>query len=136
MQKLALCCCFLLLFSQCETNEEKESLLKGKWNVVEIMGGFMPSKFYEDGDITWTLNENEKTITVLNTITSIKGLYEPNFKNNLTGTYSYNIIEEEENSFLLVEQAKGNIIEKEDGVMIDFGIAHDDIAYVLKKVSE
>ncbi|WP_299666917.1 hypothetical protein [uncultured Polaribacter sp.] len=134
IKKLPLFFSFLLLsivFISCESNEAN-SLIAGKWNVTEMIGGFSKPKNYKIGSITWTFDTDKKILSIKNNLI-VTNTTNNDFTKNETGDYNYKIETENEIDYLIIKNRKGAIKSNEDGFMIDFGIAYDDIGYILKR---
>jgi hypothetical protein len=133
MKKLVLLLSICILFSSCESNSEINHPIQGKWNVIQIMGGLSTPIDYEVGTFTWDFDLENKTVTIVNVSTPFNGLETPSFVNNQGGTYSFEIITENNIDYLVVGNRKGRISFTEEGLTIDYGIAFDDIAYIFKR---
>ena len=117
----------------CENSIENTNTIKGKWNVTQIIGGFAQPKNYEEGSFTWNFNFNENTITIANTSEVFNTRDAPTFTNNQGGIYPFKITKENEIDYLIVGDRKGTIKLTDNELIIDFGIAFDDIAYIFKR---
>jgi len=133
MKKLFLFCCTIFCFFSCENNTEIENPIQGNWNVIQIIGGFSQTKEYNEGEFTWFFNFDKKTITIINNKDIFNTLHIPSFTNNQGGVYPFTIITENNITYLKVEERKGTISIINDELTLDFGIAFDDIAYILKR---
>ena len=141
--KISLLFFLSLMIISCETNiepvelaepaNELETLINGRWNIKSLNGGFLQGKTYQDGEIIWIFNTSTKTITIQNNVVISNGINTSSFDRNESGTYSFSILNEKDSSFLIVGSRKGRIVISEKSLLIDYGIAHDDIAYSLKK---
>ncbi|WP_075343341.1 hypothetical protein [Tenacibaculum agarivorans] len=114
-----------------ETEIQSESL-DGTWIMTVIQGGLFPDITYNNEEITWHINTNKKIITISNTIDQFDGI-DKNFVNNYPGEYSYTIMTEEGFDQLIVGQRKGTITITEGKLIIDYGIAFDDVRYTFKR---
>lgn len=133
MKKIVTLLVFCSIVFSCENSAESVNLIQGKWNVTQITGGLSQAVNYEQGSFTWNFNLNNNTITIVNTSQPFDTQHTPTFTNNRGGTYTFEIITENDIDYLIVGDRKGAIIFTEDGLMIDYGIAFDDIAYILKR---
>lgn len=124
----------IIFFISCKNNNDfNQDTIAGKWNVTEIIGGFAQPKSYEKGSFTWEFDMANKTVTIINTSDIFNALDIPSFTNNQGGVYSFEILEENNSKFLIVDDRKGTIYFTEEGLQIDYGIAYDDIAYIFKR---
>jgi len=86
--------CALCLSSSCDNdnaNTKSES-----WFLVNISGGIAGiNEDFEKGIIVWTFNEEDAILTVENTTGSTNGFE--------SGTYSYNILNTNDQRYLVVE---------------------------------
>ena len=79
-----------LLFNSCCNQDDGnpvENSLKGKWYVVEIIGGFTGTNAtFQEGVISWGFNSAENTLHIVNYSNddSVESLFE-------TGTYTYGV---------------------------------------------
>ncbi len=102
---------FLFTIISCSSDDDNpgtdvnSSALGGKWNLVNISGGFLGVDHdFENGVIIWDFNENSKTITVTNnnTDTTINDILP-------TGTYPYSLMTIQGNQELFItEISRGN----------------------------
>ncbi|PQJ76844.1 hypothetical protein [Polaribacter glomeratus] len=132
MKKIILFLLLSVCFFSCEKNTEIENTIQGKWNVVQIIGGFSPAKNYEEGAFTWFFDLDNKTVTI-NNKDVFNTLYAPTFTNDQGGVYTFDISTENKVDYLLVDKRKGTITLTDSELTIDFGIAFDDIAYIFKR---
>jgi len=124
----------IFLFSNCEDAEFlATNSLQGTWHVTTVIGGLSPNKNYDKGTFTWTFNLENKTITIVNSVDISNTFNVPIFTGNDSGTFTFNIKEEGNSQYLIVENRKGKISYSESSVTIDYGIAFDDIAYKLTR---
>lgn len=133
MKKMILLFGICIFFFSCENNSDIDNPIQGKWNVTQITGGLTPPTNYEIGTFTWDFNLENKTITIINTSRPFNGLDLPSFTNNQGGTYAFEIVTENNIDYLVVGNRKGSINFIEKGLMVDYGIAFDDIAYVFRR---
>ncbi|AUC85834.1 hypothetical protein CW731_11280 [Polaribacter sp. ALD11] len=127
---------FTLFFISCNNNNNNDSskdTIADKWNVTEIIGGFSQPKSYKKETFTWEFDMVNKTVTIVNTSDVFTTLAAPSFTNNQGGVYSFEILEENNSKFLIVDDRKGTIYFTEKDLKIDYGIAFDDIAYIFKR---
>ncbi|WP_299619039.1 hypothetical protein [uncultured Tenacibaculum sp.] len=111
------------------SEDEFENSLEGTWNVVGLQGGLAQGITYDKGDIIWNISFKTNTITIVN---SIETPTTQNFSHNHSGVYSFTI-ETDTNGYevLVVGERRGYIKFEEEALLIDYGIAFDDIAYTL-----
>lgn len=121
------------LFFSCEKNTEIENSLEGKWNMTQVIGGFTQPKNYNEGEVNWLFNLNDKKIIIENKVDIFDTFNLPNFSRNQSGTYNFEIITENNIDYLVVGERKGEIKFTESGLTIDYGIPLDDIAYIFKR---
>lgn len=133
MKNLTLALLFSIALISCESNTESENSIEGKWNVSQIIGGFMPTKNYNANEFTWLFDLNAKTVTIQNNVDVFDTYHMPTFTNNRGGTYDFEIITENNINYLVVGDRKGEIKFTESGLTIDYGIAFDDVAYIFKR---
>lgn len=133
MKKLSVLLFISCLIFSCENNNDTENSIQGKWNVTKVYGGFTQTKNYNIGDVTWFFNMINKTVTIKNNVDVFNTYYAPSFTNNQSGNYPLEIITENNIDYLLVEERKGEIKLVDNELTIDFGVALDDIAYILKR---
>lgn len=117
----------------CENNTENENSIQGKWNIIQVIGGFTQPKNYNEGEVTWLFDLNKKTITIENRADIFDTYHILDFSRNQSGTYNYEIIKENNIQYLVVGNRKGEIKFTESGLTIDYGISFDDIAYIFKR---
>jgi|GEM_PF-4243826 len=120
-------------FSCEENNSEIKNTLDRKWNVTQIIDGMSQPKDYKKGDFTWTFDSGNKTIFIQNNVDIFNARDLPSFTNNQGGTYSFEILKENNTNYLIVGNREGTIKFNENVLTIDFGIAFDDVAYVFKR---
>jgi hypothetical protein len=95
----------LLLFTSCTkevTNTRKvhstESTIDGKWSVVRVYGGIAGAdENHPAGEIEWTFNSQNGTLTVNNTTGNSVYYYLP------AGTYSYQEISNSSQNYLVID---------------------------------
>lgn len=124
---------FFALIYSCESSTEVNDSMQGKWNIIQVTGGLSQPMKYDMGDITWFFDQSDKTLTIENNVDVFNTYNIPTFIKNQGGTYKFEIIKENNIDYLVVDNRKGSIIFSDDGLMIDYGIAFDDIAYILKR---
>lgn len=124
----------IIFFISCKNNNNSsKDTIAGIWNVTEIIGGFSQPKSYEKSNFTWEFDTENNTVTIINTSDVFTTLAVPSFTNNQGGVYSFEIFEEDDTQFLIVDDRKGTTYFTEEGLKIDYGIAFDDIAYIFKR---
>lgn len=123
----------LLVVFSCEKNEEDENTLQGKWNVTKIIGGFRAPVDYNIGELTWFIDLSKNEVIIENNKDHFPALHIPTFSNNQGGTYTFQIIKENNLEYFIVGNRKGIIKLENNELIIDYGIAHDDIAYIFKQ---
>ncbi len=78
-----------LFLSCCNSNDEAtpSSAIAGQWKLINVTGGFAGvNDSFPAGQITWTVDTTNHTVTVVNNNTN------PNLQDILeTGTYSYSL---------------------------------------------
>jgi hypothetical protein len=122
-----------LFFLNCDHDLLETTAIASKWNATQIIGGFSQPKNYEKGTFTWEFDMNTKTVTIINTAAVFNTLYTPSFMNNQGGVYSFQIIEENNINYLVVENRTGAIKLEQNKLTLDYGIAQDDIAYLFER---
>ena len=133
MKKIILLSSLIFIFFSCENNTEIENSIQGKWYVTQIIGGFLPTKSYNEGNFTWFFDLDQKTVTIVNNVDVFNTLHIPSFTNNQGGTYSFEIKIENNVEYLVVDDREGSIKLINNELTIDYGIASDDIAYNFKR---
>ncbi|SNR17767.1 hypothetical protein [Tenacibaculum jejuense] len=116
--------------SEDETNDEVQNVLEGSWNMVMIEGSLAQPTTYTKGEIEWSFNFKNNTITINNSVDIQVGI-QPFFSQNHTGVYKFTIETENGNDILVVEDRKGVIVMNDNKITIDYGIAFDDVRYTL-----
>jgi hypothetical protein len=109
MKKLSILLLFCLFIFSCENNTEIENSIQGKWNVTQIIGGFSQPKNYNENEVTWFFNLNEKNVTIVNSVDIFDTLHIPSFTNNQGGVYPFEITTENNIEYLVVGERKGII---------------------------
>lgn len=121
-------------FISCEDdNNLTETTIAGKWNVIQTIGGAFQPRDYEKGSFTWEFNMTQKAVTIVNGTNIDDSLTPPSFINNRGGTYSFEIVEENDVNFLVVGNRKGSIKLENNKLTLDYGVAVDDIGYVFER---
>ena len=133
MKHLVVLLLFCSIIFSCENSTENSNSIEGKWNITQMIGGLSQPIYYNDGDISWFFNLNNNTITIENNIDVFNTYFIPSFSKNQTGVYTFKIMTENNNDYFIVEDRKGIISFNDEGLMIDYGIDSDDIAYIFKR---
>ncbi len=93
-------------FTSCDKNDDNASQfdnLNGTWNLKKIHGGFAGISTYDIGDITWTFNVLNNTVSIENNIMTSIELD--------SGTYDYRIEQKEDQPTLYINNIeKGAIV--------------------------
>lgn len=99
----------LVFFTSCNNDDDSSQIgtVDGTWNLINISGGFAGiDDAYDPGIITWTFNNQNLTINIENNSTE-ENLYS-GFE---SGTYSYSIVENNGNEYILINTAEfGNYV--------------------------
>lgn len=121
---------FILLFSNCENNNNEDltskngyDLFVGKWELMSLTGGFAPSETFNENEIIWEFNSNDSLkITIENDISDKSRLpikidtilpYSYDTLNISIGDYEYEYILKEKSLKLIDNLAS-------DGIMLEF----------------
>ena len=81
-----------------DDNSLQENTINGTWNLTNVRGGLASiNNNYSKGDIKWTFDQATTILTVENKIGNDNGFYLN------SGTYSFNIEDDNENQILFVD---------------------------------
>lgn len=81
-----------------DDNSSQENTINGTWNLTNVRGGLASiDNDYSKGDIKWTFDQTSAILTVENKIGNDNGFYLH------SGTYSFNIEDDNENQILFVD---------------------------------
>ncbi len=131
MEKLLLLLVTLLSLSSCTNNlSSSNSSLNGKWNFVEIICYCEPLNRKPIGEITWTFDSKNKTISVVNNNTN------QTLSSTLkTGVYSYSLRVESESGDNQININNGGFIYYKitDGVLAIGDSSFDEPSTVFKR---
>ena len=79
-------------------NNTPKSTIDGKWNLVRIHGGIMgANETHSTGEIEWSFNTQNATLTVTNTVGNSTYYYLP------SGTYSFQQISGPTENYLVID---------------------------------
>ena len=116
------------LFLSCSKSDEITPALSGVWYLQKIDGGFSAPRIYNTNEVTWNFNNNN--IIIENNVDVFNTLNVPDFSQNQGGTYSFEIVTENGSDYLIVGDRKGKIDVSQYKLVINYGVALDDIAYI------
>ena len=93
----------------------KSALIDGKWNLVRIHGGITgANETHSTGEIEWTFNTQNATLTVDNTVANSTYYYLP------SGTYSFQEISGPTESYLVIDANElGQMVFSGNQLLID-----------------
>jgi hypothetical protein len=102
---LSLVLLVLLTFNSCKKEvpangnpSKSSSELNGKWNLIRLYGGIMgTNEVHTAGEIEWTFNHQNSTVTVNNTVGNSSYYYLP------SGTYNYQKISNSNQNYLVID---------------------------------
>lgn len=120
----------LILVTTCSTSSDSnEDPIAGDWNLKTITGGFSGvDNSFQNGEVLWTFNVDDSTLTVEVNIISM--VPTERYYGLQAGTYSYELIEENEQTILHADGSRvGTLRFSENDLLIDEGIAVDGFLY-------
>ncbi|MEQ9265609.1 MAG: hypothetical protein RLN81_10335 [Balneolaceae bacterium] len=120
----------LILVTNCSTGtDSNEDPIAGDWNLKTITGGFGGvDNSFQNGEVLWTFNVDDSTLTVEVNIISM--VPTERYYGLQAGTYSYELIEENEQTILHADGSRvGTLRFSENDLLIDEGIAVDGFLY-------
>lgn len=120
----------LILVTNCSTgSDSNEEPIAGDWNLKTITGGFGGvNNSFQNGEVLWTFNVDDSTLTIEVNIISM--VPTERYYGLQAGTYSYELIEENEQTILHADGSRvGTLRFSENDLLIDEGIAVDGFLY-------
>lgn len=135
MKTKILLLCLMLTLTSCSSDDNPIQIndpenLDGSWTIVNIFGGLAGiDDDYEPGQIIWSFDEENETLTVDNSVED-----EDVITSGLpSGTYDYYIETEEGTNYLFVDDYNfAHFSISADTLLIDQGVASDGFLFTLK----
>lgn len=120
----------LILITNCSTSSDSnEDPIAGDWNLKTITGGFGGvDNSFQNGEVLWTFNPNDSTLTI--EVSIISAVPTERYYGLQAGTYSYELIEENEETTLYADGSRvGTLRFSDNELLVDEGIAVDGFLY-------
>ncbi len=117
-----------IMLGSCKNDDDSTDTangLQGTWNLSNVNGGLIGINIeYSKNEVIWTFNENIGTLTVTNNIMTTGP--EQIYSGPETGTYSYDIVLEDESEIIYIDgQERGVLTIEANTFYIDAGLATD-----------
>lgn len=91
----------------CSNDDNKTSILNGKWDLVNVSGGLLGvDQDFEKGTIVWDFNESDQTVTISNN-NELQDVYD----GLPSGTYPYNVSAPADADVLIVNEINLGLID-------------------------
>ncbi len=111
---------FLLLFTSalfigCNNDDDasktETNSIEGTWNLKNVSGGLLGVILdYSPGDVTWTFDESNGTLVVVNSFDVTAPDLQSTFSGLETGTYSFAIIPNGSSQYLSIDGNEGLLL--------------------------